>query len=134
MGETDQTRTVTHFHYIAWPDNGLPSTTKSFLDLVDLADQANGSSGPLIVHCSAGLGRSGTFIAVHSILKHVAATLKANPSETLKFSLNLPQTILHFRKDRPGLVQNSSQYLFCWLAIRDGLKQKGLIKVEKPVN
>eukprot|EP01097_Dermamoeba_algensis_P011403 TRINITY_DN882_c0_g2_i1.p1 TRINITY_DN882_c0_g2~~TRINITY_DN882_c0_g2_i1.p1 ORF type:complete len:419 (-),score=57.77 TRINITY_DN882_c0_g2_i1:237-1493(-) len=67
--KSQETRKVTHLQYIEWPDHGLPSSTKTFRELMNLADEANQKGGPFVVHCSAGIGRTGTFCTVHSVIK-----------------------------------------------------------------
>uniref|UniRef100_A0A8C0IUP4 protein-tyrosine-phosphatase n=1 Tax=Chelonoidis abingdonii TaxID=106734 RepID=A0A8C0IUP4_CHEAB len=67
-------RHVTHLHYTAWPDHGIPESTASLMAFLDLArghmQKAKGS-GPTLVHCSAGVGRSGTFIALDRLLQQL---------------------------------------------------------------
>uniref|UniRef100_A0A452GN22 protein-tyrosine-phosphatase n=1 Tax=Gopherus agassizii TaxID=38772 RepID=A0A452GN22_9SAUR len=67
-------RYVTHLHYTAWPDHGIPESTASLMAFLDLArghmQKAKGS-GPTLVHCSAGVGRSGTFIALDRLLQQL---------------------------------------------------------------
>ena len=57
-------RTVTHMFYTAWPDNGVPYNTMSLVSFIRrVRDQHPASNtAPLLVHCSAGVGRTGTFI------------------------------------------------------------------------
>ena len=110
---TDSTKTirVSQIHYVAWPDHGLPKSTLSFLKIIELADKLNYSRGisidffpkififlffspfiyviflkigPLVVHCSAGLGRSGTFCVIHSALTKIKADLTEGISEIPK--------------------------------------------------
>lgn len=75
------TRTVVHFWYTGWPDHGVPSSTATFLRLLHLVNEqhervcaANSSASekprsPILVHCSAGIGRTGVFIAVDGMVK-----------------------------------------------------------------
>jgi len=91
------------------------------LDLSIAADKANETNGPILVHCSAGIGRTGTFAAIHSTLKKVELQLKEKPDE--EPTINLVEVVLELRKQRPNMVQTVEQYEFCYLAINDGLKQ-----------
>jgi len=124
-------RVVTQFQYVAWPDHGLPVSPRSFILLSDLVDDANmnldpSSKGillgnaPILIHCSAGIGRSGTFCAVHQTMKmmrqHFLLHLEPPP-------LNLVNTILHMRKQRPGMVQVKDQFIFCYLTILEDYKR-----------
>jgi protein tyrosine phosphatase len=74
-----RSREVVHFLFTEWPDWGCPENADSFLRLVDMVDEHNVSSGPLVVHCSAGIGRTGTFCTVHSALEKYRAERGAAP-------------------------------------------------------
>jgi len=91
------------------------------LELAEAADNANDTEGPILIHCSAGIGRTGTFCAIHSTLKKVELELKELPNEPPKVSV--AQTVMTLRAQRPNMVQTVEQYEFCYLAISDGIKQ-----------
>lgn len=63
-------RTVDHIHYTEWPDFGVPASTRGLRSLVGLMNQYHDAipDHPLVVHCSAGIGRAGSLIAIHSFL------------------------------------------------------------------
>lgn len=68
---TSEAREVLQFHYTTWPDFGVPSTPRSFLHFLQVVRDSgvlNANVGPPVVHCSAGIGRSGTFCLVDSCL------------------------------------------------------------------
>lgn len=89
-----------HFHYSRWPDHGTPDP-KLFREFVLLTqDYGRDPEHPLLCHCSAGVGRTGTFQAVHSLAQQA-------PEEN-----DLLKTITMMRLQRPLLVTNSSQYQF----------------------
>uniref|UniRef100_A0A674J523 protein-tyrosine-phosphatase n=1 Tax=Terrapene triunguis TaxID=2587831 RepID=A0A674J523_9SAUR len=72
--DLQEERRVTHLHYTAWPDHGIPESTASLMAFLDLARghmQTAKGSGPTLVHCSAGVGRSGTFIALDRLLQQL---------------------------------------------------------------
>jgi len=115
--ESNEKRKVTQFQYTAWPDHGLPVSTTAFLDLAHSADDANFTNGPMVVHCSAGIGRSGTFCTVHSTIEKFKLDLEKHPDEEPHF--NLVNTVLYMRDQRPGMVQTKDQYMFCYLAIKE---------------
>ncbi|CAH2277884.1 receptor-type tyrosine- phosphatase beta isoform X1 [Pelobates cultripes] len=72
--QLDAARVVRHFHYTVWPDHGVPETTQSLIQFVrTVRDYINRSpgTGPTTVHCSAGVGRTGTFIALDRILQQM---------------------------------------------------------------
>jgi len=116
----DEKREITQFQYTAWPDHGVPVSTAAFLELSNDADKANKSHGPILVHCSAGIGRTGTFCTIHSTLKRIEKELKDDPEKIP--TVNIPETVLTLRKQRHNMVQTVEQYEFCYLAINDGLK------------
>ena len=69
-----------------------------------MAEAANVNNKPMIVHCSAGVGRSGTFCAVHSAIKKLRSEINRDETKE-QISLNLIDLILHMRSQRPGMVQ-----------------------------
>jgi len=119
--ETSESRVIHQFQYTAWPDHGVPLSTTAFLELADAADKANSTQGPIVVHCSAGIGRTGTFSTIHSTLKKVELQLKEKPDE--EPTINIAEVVLQLRQQRPNMVQTVEQYEFCYLAINDGIKQ-----------
>ena len=66
---------VTHFHYTAWPDHGVPSDATSLINFIKRVREAQPHSTevPLLVHCSAGVGRTGTFIAIDIEMQRIEA-------------------------------------------------------------
>lgn len=110
------TRYVSHFHYTDWPDHGTPEYSLPVLAYVRQACSANPpNAGPIVVHCSAGVGRSGTFILLHSMMKHV----------DLKRSVNVQGFLRHIRSQRNFLVQTEDQYVFVHDALLDYIQSGG---------
>lgn len=101
-------RKIHHLHYTEWPDHGLPVSTTHFLELVRFANEANHIDAPFIVHCSAGLGRSGVFCAVHSILEKIKYDLTNGVQDPV---INLVGTILKMRQQRPAMIQTLVKFL-----------------------
>jgi len=118
--ETSQSRPVSHLQYIAWPDHGVPPTTVAFLSLMDDAYKFNHTQGPIVVHCSAGIGRSGTFCIVHAAVEKLFYDLKEHPDEDPK--INVVKMVLAARSQRPGMIQTKEQYMFVHLAILEKMK------------
>jgi len=107
-------RTVTQFHYIAWPDFGVPETTQDFGDFFHLLTQHNcfnSSSHPSIVHCSAGIGRTGTLILVDSCLK-LLSKQKCSRVEQADLIDIAYREVLYLRQFRAGLIQTADQLEF----------------------
>lgn len=69
--ETKESREILHFHYTTWPDFGVPQSPTAFLNFLTDVRQSgtlDQNVGPPVVHCSAGIGRSGTFCLVDTCL------------------------------------------------------------------
>ncbi|CAK1548795.1 unnamed protein product [Leptosia nina] len=114
---TLESRVVLQFHYITWPDFGVPSSPKKFLDFLK-AVRASGAlepDCPAIVHCSAGIGRSGTFCLVDSCL----AIMQRDGQDTV----NIQEILKELRQSRMGLIQTPDQLRFSYQAIIEGLKR-----------
>ncbi|KAM7385466.1 hypothetical protein PAMP_001549 [Pampus punctatissimus] len=93
----NQSQHVRHFHFHGWPEIGIPAEGRGMIDIIASVQRQQQQSGnrPIIVHCSAGAGRTGTFIALSNILERVKA-------EGL---LDVFQTVKSLRMQRPHMVQ-----------------------------
>jgi len=111
VGPNSEVRKIIQFQFVDWPDHGVPACVDNFLNFVDTVD-AMKSSGPLVVHCSAGIGRSAVFIVVHSTIN----SLKNNSNLEVP-SFTMANLILKLRKQRHGMIQTFDQYKFCWEAL-----------------
>ncbi|XP_073418293.1 receptor-type tyrosine-protein phosphatase T-like [Dendrobates tinctorius] len=97
--------TVEQLQYLEWPDHGVPRTPSGLVQLVEQMNRCNTpGSGPVIVHCSAGIGRTGTFVALDILLKMAQAVRK----------VNVFGCVLRLRKSRMNMVQNKEQYAFLY--------------------
>jgi len=96
-------------HFTAWPDFGVPDTPASIAELTFMVDYfqstlggRGGVSGPIVVHCSAGIGRAGTFIAIHHAWRLMQAAQQPH----------VMSLVFRMRQCRSGMVQTDQQYLF----------------------
>jgi len=98
-------RQVVQLHCTDWPDFGVPKSTTVTTDLLDELDiRKKGLEDPIVVHCSAGIGRTGTFVAIHmSIQKH-----------SRNQEINIKDTVQSLRSQRLGMVQSKEQYMFVY--------------------
>uniref|UniRef100_A0A4W3JE48 Receptor-type tyrosine-protein phosphatase epsilon n=1 Tax=Callorhinchus milii TaxID=7868 RepID=A0A4W3JE48_CALMI len=106
-------RLIRQFHFHDWPEIGIPAEGRGMIDLIAAVQKQQQQTGnqPIIVHCSAGAGRTGTFIALSNILERVKA-------EGL---LDVFQTVKSLRMQRPHMVQTVEQYDFCYKVVQDYL-------------
>jgi len=120
--ESGQTRDVSHFHYTTWPDFGVPTCPDTFLQFLGAVRKSGSlasSVGPAIIHCSAGIGRSGTFVLVDTCL------LEAETKGTQ--AVNVKARLLDMRTYRMGLIQTGDQLKFSYISIMEGARQLGLV-------
>lgn len=114
--ETSERREVSHFQYVTWPDFGVPSSPIAFLNFLMVVRKAGvlePSVGPAVIHCSAGIGRSGTFCLVDSCL------ILIEKSRSME-SLDVRSVLVNMRSYRMGLIQTPDQLRFSYLAIVAG--------------
>lgn len=117
--QLDAHRLIRHFHYTVWPDHGVPETTQSLIQFVrTVRDYINRSpgSGPTVVHCSAGVGRTGTFIALDRILQQLDS----------KDAVDIYGAVHDLRLHRIHMVQTECQYVYLHQCVRDVLRARKL--------
>lgn len=115
--ESAQPREVIQFHYTTWPDFYVPSSPLAFLHFLKKVRDSgalNADVGPAVVHCSAGIGRSGTFCLVDSCL-----VLVEKEGEN---KINVTDLLLELRQSRMGLIQTADQLYFSYQAIIEGIR------------
>ncbi|KAH3744933.1 protein-tyrosine phosphatase 1 [Pelomyxa schiedti] len=169
ISHPEDVRIVEHYQYSGWPDHNIPGTTEHIRTLIHRmsatsiqTEEARQSSvtlpKPTIVHCSAGIGRTGTFCAIHANLEVLYAYCKNHPVfghsfkttgkvrncaipesptvstqlldaalEVLDSRIDIPRTVQHLRRRRPGMVQQQEQYSFCYFAVQDEMVRLGLL-------
>ncbi|ELK02495.1 Receptor-type tyrosine-protein phosphatase beta [Pteropus alecto] len=117
--QLDTHRLIRQFHYTVWPDHGVPETTQSLIQFVrtvrDYINRTPGA-GPTVVHCSAGVGRTGTFIALDRILQQLDS----------KDSVDIYGAVHDLRLHRVHMVKTECQYVYLHQCVRDVLRARKL--------
>ncbi|XP_026150511.1 protein tyrosine phosphatase receptor type Na isoform X1 [Mastacembelus armatus] len=109
--QTQETRTLTQFHLLSWPAEGIPTSTRPLLDFRRKVNKCyRGRSCPIIVHCSDGTGRAGTYILIDMVLNRMAKGVK---------EIDIAATLEHIRDQRPGLVRTKDQFEFALTAVAE---------------
>lgn len=112
-GKIDEPRKIYQFHFQTWPDYGVPTDPGSvlnFLHMVNTQQEAIATAGPIVVHCSAGIGRTGTFIVLDILLNQIK-------THGFDCDIDIQKTILMVRSQRSGMVQTEAQYKFVYMAV-----------------
>ncbi|XP_029803358.1 tyrosine-protein phosphatase non-receptor type 11-like isoform X2 [Suricata suricatta] len=115
-------RTVKHYQYFSWPDHGVPAEpvgVLGFLDEVNRAQSSMPGAGPMVVHCSAGIGRTGTIIVIDILVDVIRR-------QGLDCDIDVPKTIQLVRRQRSGMVQTEAQYKFVYLALQRYIQSEQL--------
>lgn len=114
--QAGEIRRVKQFAYTAWPDHGVPLTTNEILGFRNAINVAREKPKeiPLVVHCSAGVGRTGTYIAIDRIMDQAL---------DMGGEINIDGMVTEMRNARNFMVQTVIQYIFIHRAINDGLTQ-----------
>ncbi|XP_011700874.1 PREDICTED: receptor-type tyrosine-protein phosphatase S-like [Wasmannia auropunctata] len=107
----EETRKIEHLHYTAWPDHGVPLYTHSVVTYLKKLLATPPGNGPVVVHCSAGVGRTGTIILCDICLHRAAA-------EGL---VDVFAETASIRSERANMVDNKQQYLLAHLALMECL-------------
>ncbi|XP_045636649.1 tyrosine-protein phosphatase non-receptor type 3 isoform X2 [Ursus americanus] len=119
--ETGEEHTVTHLQYVAWPDHGVPDDSSDFLEFVNSVRSLRVDGEPVLVHCSAGIGRTGVLVTMETAMCLTERNLPVYPLDIVR----------KMRDQRAMMVQTSSQYKFVCEAILR-VYEEGLVQMLDP--
>ncbi|XP_066435194.1 tyrosine-protein phosphatase non-receptor type 3 isoform X2 [Eleutherodactylus coqui] len=105
--QTGEELPVAHLQYVAWPDHGVPDESSDFLDFVTCVRQKREDNRAILVHCSAGIGRTGVLITMETAMCLMERNQPVYPLDIVR----------QMRDQRPMMVQTSIQYKFVCEAI-----------------
>ncbi|NXB35871.1 PTPRJ phosphatase, partial [Eulacestoma nigropectus] len=114
---TPESHTVRQFHFTSWPDHGVPETTDlliNFRHLVHEYNSQNPMDSPTLVHCSAGVGRTGTFIAIDRLIQQME----------MENTVDVYGVVYDLRMHRPLMVQTEDQYVFLNQCVMDIIRSQ----------
>uniref|UniRef100_A0A671NGJ5 protein-tyrosine-phosphatase n=1 Tax=Sinocyclocheilus anshuiensis TaxID=1608454 RepID=A0A671NGJ5_9TELE len=114
VGQGNTERTVWQYHFRAWPDHGVPGDpggVLDFLEEVKMKQESITGAGAIVVHCSAGIGRTGTFIVIDILIDIIR-------EKGVDCDIDVPKTIQMVRSQRSGMVQTEAQYRFIYMAVQ----------------
>ncbi|CAL8258116.1 unnamed protein product [Boreogadus saida] len=117
LNESKKTR-IWHYQYLSWPDHGVPlepGGVLSFLAQVNAKQEMFPDAGPMVIHCSAGIGRTGTFMVIDMILHSIDI-------QGVDCDIDIQKCIQMVREQRSGMVQTEAQYKFIYLAVSEHIQ------------
>ncbi|KAK9826858.1 hypothetical protein WJX81_000664 [Elliptochloris bilobata] len=122
-GQRFPPRTVVHFSYRAWPDHGVPRTALPLRRLAVAAAQVP-AQGPPVMHCSAGIGRTGSFCAVDIALRRLGRATETGNAAAAEVAVDMRRIVAELRAGRWGMVQTLEQYLLCYQAVTEQVAEE----------
>uniref|UniRef100_A0AC11CTQ3 Protein tyrosine phosphatase non-receptor type 20 n=1 Tax=Ovis aries TaxID=9940 RepID=A0AC11CTQ3_SHEEP len=112
---------VKHLQFTDWPDHGTPTSAEGFIKYVRYVRKSH-LTGPIVVHCSAGVGRTGVFLCVDVVF----CAIENN------FSFDIMNIVGQMREQRHGMIQTKEQYMFCYKIVLEVLQKLWTVNV--PLN
>lgn len=119
-----RSRVIVHIQYMSWPDRTTPSSCEELIQLVQLtrvmynqySNKGCDTPSPILIHCSAGVGRTGTYICVEQVMKVI--------DNMTSSEIDVFHTVYQLRRDRRYMVQTRAQYEYVYRCIVTYLKQR----------
>ena len=126
--EKKDERIVYQFHFIGWPDHGVPDISDGkvfeiFFEINKKVDEYNKGKDPIIVHCSAGVGRTGTFVSMYLLEKEIMKQIN-DKCEFIRF--NIFNLVRKIKEMRMYMVQAPPQYEFIYSFVKYLLDTKNI--------
>nr|BAJ52648.1 protein tyrosine phosphatase type N6 [Monosiga ovata] len=108
-------RNITQFHYLTWPDHGVPANPTDLISFIESIHEQErrgqaGAPGPLVVHCSAGIGRTGTVIVLDMLMSQIMEI-------GLQCDIDIQEMVAFVRQQRSGMIQTEAQYEFLYKSL-----------------
>ncbi|UJR14734.1 hypothetical protein I4U23_001726 [Adineta vaga] len=103
-----EARLVVQYHYTQWKDMDVPNHSHTLLQLIEeVNEQTNSDQYPIVVHCTAGVGRTGTYIAIDAMIDRIKQEGK----------IDIYNFVLQMRRERHLMVQTVKQYVFIYRSL-----------------
>jgi protein tyrosine phosphatase len=121
-------RNITQLNFTGWPDHGVPNIDNVFDTFTDMIKRVKEhldlykDTSPVIVHCSAGVGRTGTFMSMYTLTQEINKQLEGQPKSSVTVKFNVWNTVRHLKEQRILSVENFHQYQFIYKFIGKILK------------
>jgi protein tyrosine phosphatase len=117
--QTKEEKKIIQIHFKGWPDHGIPDKDdegilQAFIEMNKIVDE-NKKDGPIIVHCSAGVGRTGTFISMYFLEKEIRNQL--NDPKVKNIKVNIFNFVRKLKEMRLYLVQSDLQYYYIYIFV-----------------
>lgn len=110
-------KVVDHYYLKAWVDHGVPLSSAPIHQLSDMLQDTVPIEKAILVHCSAGIGRSGVFCVLDVLNRRLRHLAKLSPSaKDVVHAVDVQRLVYELRKQRGGMVQTLEQYAFCYAA------------------
>ena len=131
-----QEREILHCQFISWPDHGIPASANEMIEFVHVVRQCQANltennnwkghplGPPILVHCSAGIGRTGTFCTIDININRLLDTKK----------IDIKDTVIKIRSQRAQSVQMPDQYVFCYMALIEYAIQENLLSADNSLD
>ncbi|KAJ7397648.1 FERM and PDZ domain-containing protein 2 [Pitangus sulphuratus] len=109
--QTEEKRFVSHLQFTTWPDHNTSKLAEQLIKFICYMRKAH-STGPIVAHCSTGIGRSGVLLCVEILLSYIEKDL----------CFNIKQIVKDLRDQRFGMIQTKDEYLFCYEVVLEVLQ------------